>query len=207
MSNLSPKDYNFDTPAYHWALDEVPRVAAKMFGRMAGLPHDYGILCSTVYQAGGGVWVDIGVLYGASAIMMALTMKTFQLPGCVYAVDPLDSYYGKVVEPPISKELFGGNVERLGAGDFIFTVTKKSQPWPLERKITGAYIDGDHDGGAPLLDFDSCGRAGAEYAVFDNYEMKYPSVRRAVMNAAAPPWDLVHISGRTAVLKRNDDAD
>ena len=204
MSGLSSKDYKFDTPAYHWARGEAPQVAERMFGRMAGLPHDYGILCSTVYQSGGGVWVDIGVLYGASAIMMALTMKTFHLPGTVYAVDPLDGYYGKLVEPPVTKELFEGNVERLGVGEFIFTVAKKSRPWPLEKKIiTGAYIDGDHDGIAPLMDFNSCVLSGAEYAVFDNYELKYPDVRRAVMNAANPPWNLVHISGRTAVLKKD----
>src|SRR3990167_7959521 len=101
-------------------------IEEKITGRLAGTPHDYGVLAEAVLQSGGGSWADIGVLYGGSALVMAKTLQFFGLEGRVYAIDPLDGYYGQVVDPPVSRDVFGGNIRRMGAGEIISIVQAKS---------------------------------------------------------------------------------
>jgi len=180
-----------------------------ILGRIAGLRHDMGVLSEAVFRAGDGDHVEIGTLYGASAIQVALVKKHFNLGGDVYCIDPFDGYYGPGRMDgsgvPVVAETFLKNCTTFGVLDRVVPVAKKSIPWPLgDKKFVSAYVDGDHDGKAPWKDIEICRYAGARYIVVDNYDTLHSAVRDACMTAAWGEYqiaDAVHISGITCVLE------
>ena len=52
-------------------------IEEKITGRLAGTPHDYGVLAEAVLQSGGGSWADIGGLYGGPPPGLAQTLQFF----------------------------------------------------------------------------------------------------------------------------------
>ena len=76
------------------SIDIAGRVVKELATR-GGRAADGGIslpfLISMAQQAGDGDHVDIGSLYGASAIGVALMKKELGLKGDVYCIDPYDT--------------------------------------------------------------------------------------------------------------------
>ena len=92
-----------------------------------------------------GDHVEIGTLWGASAILTALTKKV----GHIFAIDPLSEYgyYGgedKWHGKPSAGRL-RDNLEKFGVGSRVTHIDKFSHPFPLpDHKFDTAFIDGDH---------------------------------------------------------------
>jgi len=105
---------------------EIASVLEKNGGRAADSGLSLPFLGSMVYLAGDGDHVDIGSLYGASAIMAAKIKERFNLKGIVYAIDPYDPITREIQAAPqpgmigklsATPEEFWKNVKVTGTGE------------------------------------------------------------------------------------------
>ena len=104
-----------------------------------------------VLLGGHGDHLEIGTLFGASAIHAALTKKRNGLGGKVVCIDPFES---DLLTPTIwaqcndiapTVEIVMSNATHFGVDDRIEIIQKKSNPLPFAgQRFATAYIDGDH---------------------------------------------------------------
>lgn len=160
-------------------------------GPLVGRAADAGVslpwLACMVAQARDGDHVDIGTLFGASALVVALTKKNLGHKGKVYCIDPyiprqMVSYRQDIPEDDKegTPEKLMRNAEALGVE--LTLIQKKSYPWPdelLNSRFSTAYIDGDHWSEAAYRDFRNVAMRTANYIGFDNYEEGFPDVQSA----------------------------
>lgn len=174
-------------------------------GRSCGKAHDYGLIAQMIYNAGHGNHLEIGTLWGASAIVAGLTKRKFNIRGKVYCVDPLDGYYGKNQQDKNAGGIIP-TVERLKENLVVVNVevvivAKRSFPFPDElnnKKFVSAFIDGDHWGRGPINDWNNASARTTKYIALDNYDKKHPAV---VETARKADWTLVHLSSIVAILE------
>lgn len=166
-------------------------------------------LTCAALAAGDGDHLEIGTLYGGSAILVALAKLKAGLKGNVYCVDPLNGYYGHKdpSEVEVSPEQVRLNAKMCGVNERINLVQTYSQPWPKlfdDYTFVSAYIDGDHHNGTPLKDWMSVKDIVSGYVVFDNYEDQYPDVMLTCDLHAGmdPEWEVVSQEGITFIVKR-----
>lgn len=206
MSNLLnlSEGYTFGKGFFIQMKQTMPK------GRTAGVAHDAGILAQLVLLGGNGDFVEIGTLFGGSAILAATAKKKFGLGGFVYCVDPLDGYYGtgKSTAGGIpSPEIVMGNAKFFGVDDKIKIIKKSSIPWPkelMDHKFSVAFIDGDHWGEAPWKDWLSVKNLTSKFIIFDNYDNQHPAVINGAKKATADPeWQVICVSGISYVLEKN----
>lgn len=140
------------------------------------------ILERLIQLGGHGDHLEIGTLYGASAIYSALTKQLHDLRGRVFCIDPFDmdllteTIIEKCVMLP-TPEIVMDNALEAGVDGRLVIVQAKSDPFPLPcHRFATAYIDGDHSFEAvkrdwlnvsPLVDkailFDDCQDWGDVY--------------------------------------------
>lgn len=156
--------------------------------------HATGLLCQAIVNAGDGDYVEIGSLYGGSAITALLTKRVFNLKGNIYCVDP---------NP---KEILE-NAKLFGLKDRI-TIFKR----PSEEIIWGdmtfscGFIDGDHREPNPLLDWYALKNRVTRYIIFDDYDKSETGVVYAVKDVLLDyesPWMPVHISDAIVIFERD----
>lgn len=153
-------------------------------------------IAAIVEAADDGNHVDIGSLFGASAITAAVMKKKLGHEGKVYCIDPYDeetrnATVGVIADDPKTKALLSGTPEALKKNAEAFDVDliliqKESDPWPKEledKTFATAYIDGDHKGDAPWNDFENLRGRTFGYIGTDNYEEEYPDVVAAMYKA------------------------
>jgi len=197
--------------AYNYGIEASKKMITDITGRACGKPHDYALIAQTVVYAGPGNYVETGTLFGASALVAALTKRKFDIEGMVYCVDPLDGYYGTgnndmsgILPTP---EVLMENAKKYGVEDRIVYVAKKSIPFPKELdglQFSMAFIDGDHWKDAPTQDWDNLSKATSKYVMFDNYDRTHPSVINAAEKATADKYfRVVHMSSISFILERN----
>jgi len=194
--------------AYEFGKENGLVIHESMKGRYAGEPHDWGLMAQMLVWAGGGPHLEIGTLFGGSAILAALTKKTYGLAGGVTCVDPLDSYYGNPIDVQsdtyVTVDTVKENADLFGVLDHLEFVTELSMPWPLgERRFTSAFIDGGHDYDTVMHDWFHCSRVVSKVIQFDNYDARHCQIAQVVKFALGNPlWTLLHASGITAILGR-----
>ena len=194
---------------------EISEVLVKNGGRAADSGLSLPFLGSMVFLAGNGDHIDIGSLYGASAIMAGLMKVKFNLEGTVYCIDPYDAAVRnkEVFAPPdipgkvsATPEEFWKNIEQFGLRDRVKLVQKYSHPWPEELKdnvFASAYIDGEHTGEVPLKDFQNLRGRVTQYIGCDNYEEGYPDVVAAMAAAMqTDDWFLFYKNISFVALRR-----
>jgi predicted O-methyltransferase YrrM len=176
-------------------------------------------LGSMVATAGPGDHLDIGSLFGASAITAALVKKELGHKGKVICLDPYeprDPEIGANMPP----EKLNGSPEALMANAEAFGVEleliqKRSQPWPEELEdavFSSAFIDGDHIKPNPWLDFEECAKRTTGFIGFDNFEEEYGDVMDAVYKAMqTKEWFLhyknhIFVSLRRTLPRRSEGA-
>lgn len=198
--------------AYEYGRTKGLAISEQIEGRMCGKPHDWGLLSKMIVWAGGGPHLEIGTLFGGSAILAACTKQAFGLSGSVTCVDPLDSYYGNPVDVQSNTEVtvdtVKKNAEMFDVLDYIEIVPELSFPWPLgERKFTSAFIDGSHDYDDVLEDWRACAQSVKKVVLFDNYDVVHHGIAQVVKIALEqhPEWTLLHASGVAAILARATD--
>jgi len=186
-------------------------------GRMCDEYNNVHYLANFIFNADGGNYLEIGSLFGGTAIVASLVMQDLELEGEVYAIDPFDGYYigtknerstlvGAQVDPHTRKavtlERAQANAEKMGA-KVNFIKGKSSLQTVPDVRFSVVYIDGDHWNDAPWKDWllvkDKCDK----FIIFDNCDTGHPAVESAVRNAWEDgEWTLLYKSGVTAVLGR-----
>ena len=187
-------------------------------GRAADNGLSLPFLLSVIAAAGDGDHVDIGSLYGASAIGAALIKKELGFEGQVYCIDPYDAEERDKVVMSKSAEPVSATAEELMSNAEFFGVELKltkqnSHPWPEELEdnvFASAYIDGSHIGNDPKNDFLNLRGRTTGYIGTDNYEEEYPDVVSSMIFAMdTEDWflyykNLVFIAIRRIIPSRSD---
>ncbi len=175
------------------ALEIATKVVKEIKGRAADGGISLPFLAAMIEAAPDGDHVDIGSLFGASAIAVALMKKELGHKGKVYCIDPYDEEERKTQARVnlIPEELLSASPKELmeNAKHFDVELTlirEKSHPWPKELKdavFVTAYIDGDHIGDAPRDDFENLYGRVTHYIGSDNYEEEYADVVNTMWKA------------------------
>lgn len=167
----------------------IQYVKDNMIGRMADEQNNTALMAETTLCDGNHL--EIGTLHGGSAIVVALLKKEHGFTGNVYCIDPLDGYYldsncpqkwQAMIDPiskvPISIETIKENIKRFDVE--LNIIQKSSIPYPLNGEaFSTAYIDGDHWGNVPTLDFMNIQSHIEKFITFDNCDDRHPSVQSA----------------------------
>ena len=149
------------------------------FGRTAMDDADIINLCAMVH--GAKTHIEIGTLWGGSAIAVALANTDLQ----VICIDPFDGYYGGYDRwgggdtPNMSKA--EANMAAHGVRDRIRLIRAKSQPFPFTGTADTGFIDGDHSYETVWADWHSLDAAGCKRIAV--HDMDDPEVLRAVTRA------------------------
>jgi len=194
--------------AFEFGKKKGLEIHERIKGRYTGEPYDWGLMSQMVAWAGGGDHLEIGTLFGGSAILSALTKIEFGLSGQITCIDPLTDYYGNPLDiqsnTNVTVDTVRRNADIFEVNDRIELVTKLSMPWPLvERRFESAFIDGGHDYATVLSDWHNCSRFVDKVIQFDNYDLIHHQIAQVVMGAIAnPDWGLLHASGITAIVAK-----
>ncbi len=208
-------DTNIDKPIAEIISEIVQRVDNNIIGRLANKYGDIKLdnvdsMLRFVAEAGGGNYLEIGTLFGGSAIAVALLKKEMSQSGVVVCIDPLDGYYkiygsgedksGFEVTP---KTLFS-NIDKFGVGNRVLVMKAYSQDCiNMGIEFSTAYIDGDHQHGMPWWDWTLVKDKISKYVIFDNWDDKHPQVQEACEEASNDSeWKCVYSSGITYVVER-----
>lgn len=183
----------------------------QMEGRMCGVAHDWGIQAEVIAHAGHGDHLEIGTLFGGSAILAARIKEELGLDGKIVCVDPLNGYYGYPHDPASGVEVTKGrvlsNARLFGVEKRLQLITKKSKPWPidLDRRFASAFIDGDHTFEGALDDWRAVESQVDKIVLIDNYDGQH--LRDGVVDACTvifryytQVWLPMHLSGISLAL-------
>jgi len=183
----------------------------RIWGRIASEQDNAAIMAC--FAAIEGDHLEIGTLHGGTAILVALIKRELKLDGKVVCIDPLDGYYAgtkfhndtdPITSVPISADVLYDNISRFDLLDRIEIIQHKSDPFPLKnRRFASAYIDGDHWGNVPTVDWQNVNRITDRYVIFDNCDKEHPSVLDACLSAAfTSEWTTAYKQGITCVFER-----
>lgn len=178
-------------------VNDHMRGRIAMLAREAELVEKYAALCDT--------WLEIGTLWGGSAILAALANPSLT----VTAVDPMYGYYGSGDsgmdgKPTPTLDDVQSNFREFEVFDRISLVQGKSNPFPLPALLVdGILVDGAHDYESVLLDCrEACQHARRFVLVHDVNDAE---VDRAVHDGIAwSAWCEVEASLCMRVLERKE---
>jgi SAM-dependent methyltransferase len=194
-------------PKFYILADMIRKELPK--GRDAIEGESLPRLGAVVAMAGDGDHLEIGTGFGASAIMAALVKNEFNLGGKIYCIDPYPKQEGK-------EDALQANIEALNENAVYFKVAEKltlipnaSYPFPADLKdklFVSGFIDGNHDGMAPWLDFLSVRGVVKKFLCFGGVEEFYPGVMVAALRALSiGGWILHWKDGNFISLRRPVD--
>lgn len=176
----------------------VDAVMGGIIGRSATSREGLMLLADIVGNVDGD-HLEIGTLFGASAIVCALAKKNAKREGKIFCIDPLNGYYigarnkngadiGSEIDKPSGKkptmENLLKNCKEFGVE--LEIIQKKSDPFPEElkgRKFATVYIDGDHWNGAPARDWNSIKDNVDSFVIFHDCTPEYSHVTDAYRRA------------------------
>ncbi len=200
-------------PNYGQAL--VEQIQREIRGRIAHEQHNCNYLAWAIAQAGDGDHLEIGTLFGGTAILAALIKQELGYQGDIWCVDPLDGYYVGTpyeypVDPvsgvPINEETVWANARAFGVEERLHIIARPSQPWPPElraRTFASAFIDGDHWGEMPWRDWECVYPRTTRYVIFDNYDDRHPAVQQTCRAAERNVcWQREFAGGITFIVRR-----
>jgi predicted O-methyltransferase YrrM len=199
--------------------DILFRVEDEIEGRMPRVANNLFLMMKAVANAGDGDHLEIGALFGGSAISVALLMEKLGRDDDVYAIDPLSGYYRErskrtdniddTTGLAVTSHRVIKNLHHFGVEDRVKLIMRNSHPFPNELKnhyFSSAFIDGDHWGDAPLNDWNNVKDRVSKTVIFDNADKQYPAVLKACYFAdLEPDWDITLHKNTTCVLGRRQD--
>jgi predicted O-methyltransferase YrrM len=187
---------------YSFGLDVARRIEETINGGAGCLPEDSALLAEIALRAGSSDHLELGTLFGSTAIVVAATKKAFDLDGDVYCIDNFSYLSGKFQVGP---EVVMENAKLFDVADRIKVLVGDTYPLPpdiTERHFGSAYIDAAHDYGNCRQDWYSV-KDISDVVVFHDYDLSHMGVVSTVRNAMQEPgWWLVHLSHHTAIMER-----
>lgn len=175
-----------------WALGKHAEINEKINGKSAMTPQDAAILAQAVRNAGDGDHLEIGSLFGGSAILAALTKKLYGLSGGIVCIDDLEMTGDNVILK---------NAALFGVDDIITVYLVKSNPFPFQRRFVSTLIDASHDYGWCLADWKNAKQYTDKYIIFHDYDPSHMGVVDATKEAMQE-WRPVFLAEHTLVLGR-----
>lgn len=181
-------------------------IAAEIRGGIAGGPGcgdmDAALLAEVVFRAGHSDHLELGTLFGATAILVAMAKKEMGFEGSVYCVDNFTYLSDKY---PVGPDMVMKNAEIFGVADRIKVLVGNTYPLPpdiAEKHFGSVYIDAAHDVANCVRDWNSV-RGISDVVVFHDYDRSHMGVVATVKYAMQDPdWWLVHLSHHTAIFER-----
>jgi len=170
-----------------------------LIGRMAILKGEDELLKK--YAALAGDHVEIGCLWGGTAILAALAKINAGVKGHVYSIDKMSGGYWERGDPGVdyttpTEERVRRNIERMGVQDRITVIRADSNPLPLPSKVkpVTVLIDGAHSFDGCLRDWENVKRLAPKFVLFHDYGTgKHPGVQAVVDEHVRKDagWELV----------------
>lgn len=192
------------TSAYDSGILIAETIEKWISGGMGCEKEDAALLAEVIFRAGHSDHLELGTLFGGTAILVAMAKRQFGFEGDVHCVDNF-SYLSE--DYPVGKELVLENAAAFDVADRIKVFEGDTYPLPpdiTEHHYGSAYIDAAHD-------FPHCQRDWlsvkdiSDLVVFHDYDFEHMGVVSAVRNAMQEPgWWLVHLSHHTAIFERLD---
>lgn len=204
---------------YHEIVASIER---NIIGRVANKngdvrTDDVETVMRYVHLAGGGNHLEIGTLFGGSAIAVALLQEKMHSYGMVFCIDPLDGYYpqyftgvSKEIDASgqrVSPDVLFRNITNFNVGNRIAVIRAYSADvidlFTRDIRFATAYIDGDHSNGMPLNDWLKINKFVTKYVIFDNCDDLHPDVQNACRVANEDDkWEKVFQDEMTYVVQR-----
>lgn len=190
------------TDAYKIGVSMAKEISERIIGGVGCANEDAALLAEIAFRAGHSDHLELGTLFGGTAILMAMAKREFGFDGDVYCIDNF-SYLSDVY--PVGPELVLSNAALFGVADRIQVLEGNTYPLPpdiTEGWYGSTYIDAAHD-------FPHCQRDWlsvkdiSDVVIFHDYDRSHLGVVSAVRNAMQEPgWWLVHLSYHTAIMER-----
>lgn len=167
-----------------------------------------------------GNHLEIGSLWGGSALVAAMARRENGKHGVVYCVDPM---IPELYEPcskragnltpermAIMPEVFAENMKLFGVEDRVVHIRKKSQPFPEELEhitFSTAYLDGWHYGNTPRDDVRELSERVDDFIIINaSCHEYYPSIEKAFrFMVNNKKWILRFYDGRCSVFGKRLD--
>lgn len=190
------------TDAYKIGVSMAAEIREGINGGVGCGDEDAALLAEVVFRAGHSDHLELGTLFGSTAILVAMAKKEMGFEGSVYCVDNFTYLSDKY---PVGPDLVMANAELFGVADRIKVLVGNTYPLPpdiTEKHFGSAYIDAAHD-------FASCQRDWlsvhpiSNTVIFHDYDIAHRGVVDAVRNAMQnPEWWLVCLMHHTAIMER-----
>jgi hypothetical protein len=188
--------------AYKFGMSLSKWIDKEMNGRIAGAPEDAGILAQAVLNVGNHDHLELGALFGGTAILAALVKREFGLHGSITCVDDFSYMRGEL---PIGPDLVMSNAAKFGVDHRIKVRMGKTHPLPedVRKEYGSVLIDATHFYRQCMADWNGVKDIGKIF-VFHDYDFEHYGVVTAVSEIALELDDvwLVHMSNHTAVLRK-----
>ena len=181
-----------------------------------GITNNVEVVLYFVSKAISGDYLEIGTLFGGSAISVAILKKLLKQSGLVFCIDPLDGYYrgmfgsNTTIDPhsdgyAVTPETLFQNIRLFGVEDKVFVMQARSTDCPSldSLKFSVVYIDGNHWNGVPIKDWLYIKEYATRFVIFDNCDDHHLDVQAACKMASDDPeWKCVYDEGISYVVER-----
>lgn len=174
------------------ALDKAYTfIDTEMTGAMGMTLEDAEILSRAIVNAGHGDHLEIGSLFGGTAILATKAKKLYGLRGIVYCIDDLEM---------VGENLILSNAEKFGVE--LVLHAGKSSPFPYpDRRFRTTLIDAGHDYGNVIADWHNARDHTDKYVIFHDYDPAHRGVVEAAKEAMQE-WTPVYLAEHTLVLEK-----
>lgn len=179
------------------------RIQADTIGNIFMRRDEAALFYDAIYP--GSFYVEIGCLWGGSAILAAHRAKQ------VITVDPMEGEYWEIGFPelhlPIPKlEDVLENFAMFDVAHKINIVKKPSYPWPLSEEIVPdvMYIDGSHEYDAVLQDWKTASEITRRIILMHDYSTDHPGAKEVIDTEVKQDqrWTMVDKVESMIVLKK-----
>jgi hypothetical protein len=201
-----------------WFMDNEKlsnHIRKNMYGWWGGKGHCWLVL-GAISQYCRTNHLEIGALFGATAIYTALIMEHNEVDGLVYTIDPClfnlhepDVCKSGTITPELVRfqpEIIQDNIKKFGVEDRVVFIQKSSHPLPYDVKgikFDTCFIDGDHQHGTPIIDVKNCIKLGVKNIILDDTHYRYPCVMRAFKYILdLDDWDIGMVHQSTSWFKK-----
>ena len=137
-------------------------ISTHINGRLAMSVDDCVIIEEIARQC--ETWIEIGTLWGGSAIMAALSNPNLR----IITIDPLEGYRN---EFPTCDDILE-NFLSFNVAHQIALVKTKSDPWPLPQEFVAdaVMIDGDHSLEVLKSDWENAKKVSQKFILIHDYD-------------------------------------
>lgn len=162
--------------------DEISR---KIIGRVAVMPAEAEALSK--YASLEGDYLEIGCLWGGTAILAALSKIENGVDGHIYTVDFMRGGFWVYGDPGADNEVPSYtkvvlNLKAFAVENRVSVIVSESSPLPLPKGVSPrvVMIDGDHRFEGCMTDWLNAKTLKPDYVMLHDYDEKHLGVMRAV---------------------------